>query len=75
MIVKKIDFDGYNTAIIKQRFENGNCICDLQFREGDGSIGKNDTDILFFGDGFCPFELTKEEIKELTPPCEGIIEV
>jgi len=64
---KIIDFDGYNVAIIKQLFENGNCICNLQFRDENGALGKNDTDILFFGDVFCPFELTEEEIEELNP--------
>jgi len=62
---KIIDFDGYNVAIIKKLYENGNCLCDLQFVDENGALGKNDTDLLFWGDGYWPFELSKEEFEEL----------
>lgn len=57
---KQIEFDGYTVAVIKKRYPNGDCLCDLIGDE------KSDTNIVFKADNL-PFELTPEEIEFLNP--------
>ncbi len=72
---KTISFDGYNVAVIKKRYANGDCLCDLRqevvsesTETTDASIQvvKQDKDIVFMADKL-PFELTAEDIEVLNP--------
>ena len=72
---KQIEFDGYNVAVIKKRYQNGDCLCDLRqevktekTETTDESIQvvKSDKDIVFLS-GNLPFELTAEDIEALNP--------
>lgn len=62
MIVKNIDFDGYNRAIVQKKYVNGDLVCDVQGIEtddqGNENIIKEDTNIVFFAGSI---ELTQEE--------------
>lgn len=72
---KKIEFDGYNVAVIKKRYANGDCLCDLrqevvseatETTEASVQVVKQDKDIVFLADKL-PFELTAEDIEVLNP--------
>lgn len=60
MIIKEINWDGYNVAHVKEIQEDGSVLCELESREGD-EILKTDSNISFPAENM-PFELTQEEI-------------
>lgn len=64
MITKEINWDGYNLAHLKTIQADGSVLCDLEARQGD-DILKTDTNISFPSTNL-PFELTQEEIEELS---------
>ena len=63
MIVKNIDFDGYNRAIVLKQYINGDLVCEVQEvqvdNEGNETIVKQDTNIVFFAGSI---ELTQDEV-------------
>ena len=67
MLEKKIDFDGYNVAEIISVNESGEPLCNLKQIDEGGSVIRRDMNISFPFDNI-PFELTDEEIEDLTNP-------
>lgn len=72
---KTINFDGYNVAVIKKRYPNGDCLCDLaqvvktektDITDASEQILKSDTNIIFTADNL-PFTLTALQIEKLNP--------
>jgi len=72
---KTINFDGYTVCVIKKRYPNGDCLCDLRSElktektdTTDASIQilKTDKDIVFTADNL-PFTLTALQIEKLNP--------
>jgi len=67
MITKQIDFDGYNIAEIVSINEAGEPLCNLKQFDESGNIIRHDMNISFPADNM-PFELTDEDIEDLTNP-------
>ena len=74
MIVKNIDFDGYNRAIVQKMYENGDLVCDVQTVQVDEmgeEIIKQDTNLVFISGSI---ELTQDEILDLSGINNGAIQ-
>jgi len=66
-MIKEINWQGYNQAVVKSIDSDGMVICDVQ-EMVDDVVVRSDTNIGFRKSDNMPFELTDEEIEDLTNP-------
>jgi hypothetical protein len=66
-MIKEINWQGYNQAVVKSIDSDGMVICDVQ-EMVDDVVVRSDTNIGFRKSDNMPFELTDEEIEEINNP-------